>query len=225
MINDDWSFGDSVGNERLSMSCEWWWSCWFCDCEPPDSYFGSYLLGPCSYFSALVGVEPSSTSAPVLLVVVTGGFDVGVLLSNVNGSPGELLLGTGPINVEYEWPFNVANGRAISFRKFTIHMFEKRKIRTKKKKKRKTTTKKNHDENWRKRKGKKNRKIKIITNNEENNNKSLNLDYSVSFHMKENFAGCRIFCAWWGVGTLSAILGVFGVRWFFSLLFFATQIH
>lgn len=48
-------------------------------------------------------VEPSSISA--LLVVVIDGFGVGVqlLLSSVSGNPGdEPLLGSGPINVEYE---------------------------------------------------------------------------------------------------------------------------
>lgn len=48
-------------------------------------------------------VEPSSTSA--LLVVVIDGLGVGVqlLLSSVSGSPGdEPLFGSGPINVEYE---------------------------------------------------------------------------------------------------------------------------
>lgn len=82
------------------MSWAWWWSC---DCCEPCSY----LLGTGSY---LLLVEPSSTS-PV--VVVTGGFGVGVLLSKDNGSPGDPLLGTGPMNVEYEWPFIVATPCAI----------------------------------------------------------------------------------------------------------------
>lgn len=48
-------------------------------------------------------MEPSSISG--LLVVVIDGFGVGVqlLLSSVSGNPGdEPLLGSGPMNVEYE---------------------------------------------------------------------------------------------------------------------------
>lgn len=64
---------------------------------------------PSYLFIAAAVVEPSSISG--LLVVVIDGFGVGVqlLLSSVSGNPGdEPLLGSGPMNVEYEWPFNEA---------------------------------------------------------------------------------------------------------------------